>query len=86
MYDFAYHTIVPSNYADLKRRNLQLKMADILYTKMEGRQEDALQILKKVYEEVKQEMPSGSCPILHLQYYGSIAGRSSRNNRKGTGI
>ena len=85
MYDFAYHTIVPSNYADLKRRNLQLKMADILYTKMEGRQEDALQILKKVYEEVKQEMPSGSCPILHLQYTAALLAEVLETTEKGRG-
>lgn len=85
MYDFAYHTIAPSNYADLKRWNLQLKMADILYTKMEGRQEDALQILKKVYEEVKQEMSSGSDTTLYLQYATALLAEVLETTEKGQG-
>lgn len=85
MYDFAYHTVVLSNYADLKRWTLQLKIANILYTRLENRQKDALRILNKVYEEVKREMSFISSAEMYLQCTAALLAEVLETLEQGRG-
>lgn len=50
MYDFAYHTVSPSNYSYVKKSTLLLKMAEVIDTKFFGREEETLRLLEQLLE------------------------------------
>ncbi|WP_294783890.1 hypothetical protein [uncultured Eubacterium sp.] len=84
MYDFTCHTVMPSNYADVKRWTLQLKIAKI-FMEMKGREKDALRILKRMYAEVKNDLSFFSSAEMYLQYTAALVAEVLERIEKGRG-